>query len=232
MSGLGIEVATLDPRTGAVLKRISATRPVAARWWVYRARISSDESRAYVSYHGQGNGASSGVDWVDLSSGDRCPQPAGTQSRACLDDVHGDFDFVGSELIGAAGDDVVKIDRNDQVVQQFPIPLIDDYGVQSHFMNVTVDAIHREAFGSVLCRIGAGVNSVALDSQAARSALPANSGRLCGDFIRPVVGGNLFLLVNYSPGRITVIDRTSGATTDLRSGVVGDSIVDVLAIPR
>ena len=75
--------------------------------WVYQARISPDEKRAYVSYHG-------GMDWVDLATGAHCVpvKPSGRFYYGCNSDVHAAFDFVGDEIVAADGLGVQVLDAN------------------------------------------------------------------------------------------------------------------------
>ncbi len=197
--------------------------------WVYQARISPDEKRAYVSYHG-------GMNWVDLATGAHCVavNPGERFHYGCNSDVHAGFDFVGNDI--AAADGVgVQILNADGVMKSFlDVGLIDSYGLPPHFMDIGVDPQHDIVFGTMICPMGRGVTSVAVprDSGARTSASMALSvSGACGNRLTFSEDATTLMILNYAPGRIDLVGREpTGVTAQISLPPTLDRLVDVVAV--
>jgi hypothetical protein len=222
----GLQVTALDWGSWTIVERVRDTLSNPNRW-VYQARISPDEKRAYVSYHG-------GMNWVDLATGAHCVSvnPGERFHYGCNSDVHAAFDFIGDDIVAADGVGVQVLDANGVMKASLDIGLIDDYALPPHFMDIGVDPHHRIVFGTMICPYGRGVMSITIPERAAAGAHASLvSNDACGNRLTFSEDATTLMVLNYAPGVIDLARREPGGiTARITLLPAEDRLVDVVAV--
>ena len=218
----GLQVTVLDRDSGTVVAMVRDTLSNANRW-VYQARISPDEKRAYVSYHG-------GMNWVDLATGAHCiaVNPGERFHYGCNSDVHAAFDFIGDSIVAADGVGVQVLDANGVMKASLDIGLIDDYALPPHFMDIGVDPHHPIVFGTMMCSYGHGVAAIAIAAARPHASLVSSA---CGNRLKFSEDATTLMVLNYSPGQLDLAGREPGGlTARIMLLPADDRLVDVIAV--
>lgn len=227
----GLRVAILDPNLNRVERRLDFSRDRWHTWTVYRARLSSDESRLYVSYHGGCSppppgyswSCSTGIDWIGLSDPPgRCvaQSPAGF---GCLS-THGDFALLGPNILAASRDGLALIASSSGKESRW-------IGSRSpgHVMNFAIDSASGRVYWVADCLYGAGVSVASLqDSTSVASFGRDSTTATCGSFPTLSADGRVLVAVNSRVG-LDVFDALSGA---LLSRLPSPRLSDLVVVQR
>ena len=207
-------VTVLRAADGAIVGRWTVRAGKAHDWWLYWAALSRDERRLVLSYHGSNAG---GGDVLELRGMDftACAPTSATFERAgCSGYVHGMVEPYRDGFVAATGSSrVIEIDARGEIVRWIRT------GLQTHHMDLTLDAAQRTLYGVGPCGKLGGLRAVDLASGGVRRLRPARgSFALCGS--RIVRTGDRLLVATgggvppYTWARpaVLILDERSGRT--------------------
>ncbi len=205
MAHRGMHVTVIDRTTGAIVGTAFATRVGYADRTLFRARVAPDEQRVYFAYHG-------GLDWIDLATSEPCPDPVFASyplyriSWGCREDVHGDFSFVGNDIVAATGDSYVLI-YDSTVTFRRKVAIGGEYAL-GHFMWPGVDERTGMVYGTTYCRGGSGILAVNVVQPFARTQTVASTA--CGQRLTPTSDSKFLLGLDFQYQTIQVVDLRRG----------------------
>lgn len=209
MGSVGIRVTVIDRTSGAIIDTLHATWSSRPDFYVWRARVSPDERRVYVAYHGR-------LDWIDLATGQPCPNTAAApRDRYCqVLEVHGDFDFLGNDIVAASGGPDIQIFDSTVTLRRsvaMATHQANGSNALGHFMWPSLDTHRGIVYGTLFCTQGFGIISKSI----ADTAIPARvlADTACGAHIAPTADGNMLIVLDFEYETLTVVDTRSGKTT-------------------
>lgn len=228
-------VQTLAAKGGALLGTRVFRDPRRLDWRVYQGTVSSDETRAFVSYH---SASTQGIDWIDLQ--DRRSRCISNRRRtvSCIS-AHGAIAEHAKRLIAATGSPLLlEIDRGGRVLRRLDTAL-----AGNHLMEFTYQVDGGRLFAAGSCGYSGGLSVIDLGTGSTRilagplpsptEPAPVRPG-VCGE--RLALGRDSLLLIakNRRPvpvrnqaGEILVIESGTGRL--VRSLSIPSEAVDLLA---
>jgi hypothetical protein len=178
-------IAALDPTRGKVLWTDLIRAPARHDWLVYRGLVSSNERRAYLSYHGPDT---TGADWIALEPNGRIrrcriPTPAGS---GCITQAHGDIELDGTTLLATTGGPpatIIAANADGRVTSTWNSEL-----TNNHLTELALDPSTHEVVALGSCAYAGGLSLI--DTQANTVRLLAVPAHFPG-LRRPVCGTRL-----------------------------------------
>ena len=209
----GFRIAAIDPKSTSDIVRFSSGRDPAIYRVVPWFTIAPDETRLFVSYHGD----ASGVDWIDVR---------GTQFVACNETItgplrngcasaHGRVEPYRGGFIAATGGGLLVSDANGNETASFGSGL----SSRNHFMEFALDSAGNRAYIIGPCVMDGGLGRVGLLAPGPIVA----TATVCGE--RVVLSADASTLAIASGSTITIVDAANVRV--LRKLVVQALVVDL-----
>jgi hypothetical protein len=210
VSGFGIRVLEMT-KNGDIIGQRAFQRDSSHDWRVYAARVSADESRLYVSYHGGcspggPNTCTTGIDWISLEGPtEPCQRATGTPPGQGCAFAHGQFELLNDRMIAASLNGLAEIDPTGQRIRwrsdNLPLP--------GHYMNFALDTTSLEAYVAASCyAVGFGVSVVPVGTERPASMIPESTVyRICGDQIALSTDRAQIAVYNGNSGAIQLFDK-------------------------
>jgi hypothetical protein len=224
-----------DPRAGAERMRFAFSRDSLRDWRVYAAKISRDEGRLYLSYHGGCGpatlyGCTTGIDWVEFHdlSARLCERPASIRPNTGCLDAHGAFvPYRNGVLAAVKGSAVVVIDSAAAQSREYDVGL----APMNHFMDFAFDSVSATVYGIGPCVYQGGLTATRLVEGARPGPVVSDTGKICGGAIALSEDRSLLAILRDTwPSRVTVVDLQRKAIAQ-RIPVDGE-VMQMLLIAR
>lgn len=196
-------------------------------WSIIDGAVAHDESRIYVSYHGEWT---TGADWIAVTGDalERC-MVRGAPGNGCVARVHGGVEALDDGVLAATGGDpVLEISRTGRVVATRRLRLPEPR--RNHVMEIALDPQSERAYALGPCQYGGGGVSI-IELTTGRTRLLTST--VCGEAIAAgadlvVVAERFDASVLGAPSRIALVDPRTGSA---RYAKVPVEAVDVLVVP-
>ena len=174
-------------------------------WWIIDAAVAQDESRIYVSYHGNTTGA----DWIEVDGDalERC-RVRSAPGIGCVTRVHGGVEALDDGFLATTGQNpVLQISRTGRIVgtRRSRLP-------GNHVMEIALDPQRERAFAVGQCSYTGGLSMIDLVTGRTELVTPD----VCGEAI--AAGADLVAVAERynatvlgAPSRIALVDPRSGS---------------------
>lgn len=234
-----VVVAVLDSEGGRLLESQTLREADGKDWLVYEGEVSADESRLFVSYHGD---TTTGIDWIAVTPRglDRCQKRGKFAGGGCISSAHGGVEMYGDRFLVTLGDTpwIEERGKEGKIIRRW------NTGLEgNHMLDVTVDDQADRLYAVGSCGYTGGLSRVDFVTGRVKSLAPANTGlatpsakqrAICGEKV--AVGPGSLLVVGKTersvpqagvPGSLILVDGANGQI--IRSVDTQAEPVDVLA---
>jgi hypothetical protein len=233
-----VVVVVLDPDSGRVLRNRTVREADGKAWTVYRSAVSPDESRLFVSYHGD----TQGVDWITITpeSLKRCQKQGAYQNQGCIP-AHSGVEAYGDRILVTPGDSpwIEERTREGELVRKW-----DTKQEGNHMLDLALDAREGRLYALGSCGYRGGLSRIDLKTNEVKVLAPSLPGvdfarerLVCGE--RVVVGPGSLLVVGKTaqaipqagiPGSLLLVEGDTGRK--IRTLNTPCEPVDVLVVSR
>jgi hypothetical protein len=200
-------VTVLDPDGEQMFESQTIRRADGHDWLVSWGALFPDESRLFVSYHGE---TTTGIDWIEVTPRGlvRCQRRGKVEGGACISSAHGNAEAYKSWLLVATGTpQMEEAGKGGETIRGWDTKLgvetREKFGEDIHLMEFAVDADRLYAIGS--CANGGGLSRIDLQTGQVKLLVPTRSVLGSAAQREPAVCGER---AEVGPGSLLVVGET------------------------